>query len=55
MAKGSKDIVANLLAALDNDDVVEKLAKVLSASIALTLQEMAVPLNNKLDKLLITN
>lgn len=52
MAKGSKDIVANLLTALDNDDVVEKLAKVLSASIALTLQEMAVPLNKKLDKLL---
>lgn len=49
MAKGSKDIVANLLGRFDNDDV-EKVAKVVGASIALTKLEMAEPLNKKLDK-----
>lgn len=50
VGKGSREIVTNLLAALDNDYVIVKLANILSASIVLSICEMGEPLYKKLDK-----
>ncbi len=49
------DIAAAFLIALDNDEIVTKLATALSASISLTLTEKLTPISLKLDQLVNEN
>ncbi len=50
-----KDMTTTFLAVLDNDDVITKLAMLLSASINLTLDEKMVPILSKLDEIVKDN
>ncbi len=53
--KNIKDMTASFLAVLDNEDVVVKLAQILSASIQLTLNKKIVSVHQKLDKIIQDN